>query len=405
MSIWHILDVGCISMKEFASALSALEQVVAWSPRMEKLGMFQDWQRPETLSNPQLRVLEFPLQRGYSRVPLRWVAPFERNVLKRMMSHTPEPEQSPLICSTPFYAPVAELWPGPVVYYVTDLNVAYEGLNPAQVKALDKRMCRVARAVCPNSARIAEYLVREAKCDSRKITLVPNATRESNLTESPLYEPGPLPVDVKDLHRPIVGVLGDLSGNLDWELIMESMKRTPFLSWLFIGPTNRVIADPQQNAAREWAKQNARFVGMKPYGELQKYARCLDAAVLPYRRREPTYSGSSTRFYEHLAAGRPMIATRGVAELLDKEPLLRLVDTAGQMVEALDELRSKGFQDGQEALRWKASRTGTWEARAQLMRSLIKPAKSGPLGVGPELSAAGRELSKQLTSQAASVTK
>src|ERR1035438_206201 len=71
------------------------------------------------------------------------------------------------------------------------------------------------------------------------------------------------------------------------------------------------------------------FTGGKRYGDLQAYARSLDVAFLPYqRRKEPTYSGSSTRFYEHLAACRPMISTRGFEELLHKEPLLRLVDRA-----------------------------------------------------------------------------
>ena len=63
---------------------------------------------------------------------------------------------------------------------------------------------------------------------------------------------------------------------------------------------NRVMASPQ-----------ARFVGRKPYGELASYARAFDVAILPYRLCEPTYSGSSTRFYEHLAACRPMIASKG----------------------------------------------------------------------------------------------
>jgi hypothetical protein len=111
---------------------------------------------------------------------------------------------------------------------------------------------------------------------------------------------------------------------------------------------------------------------MKPYGELQKYARCVDVAVLPYRKKEPTYSGSSTRFYEHLAAGRPMVATRGFAELLEKVPLVTLVDTPGQMSVALSELMAKGFQDGYELARWEASRKGTWEERARVLRATIK---------------------------------
>ena len=370
-AVWQILDVGSIWMKEFASALSGVQRTVAWSPRMETWGMFQSWERPEALGNPELEVVEFPLQRGYARAPVRWMAPFQTKMVKRMRRHCPSPENSPLVCSTPFYAPVAEMWPGPVIYYVTDMTVAYEGLDPGQVKALDERMCRVARLVCPNSRRIADYLVRDAGCDPRKVTVVPNATRESNVPPEPQTEPGPLPEDLRDLPRPIVGVLGDLSGNMDWLLTREVMGRTPELSWVFVGPTNRVIHDAEQSAAREWAKANARFVGMKPYGELQRYARCLDAAVLPYRKKEPTYSGSSTRFYEHLAAGRPMVATRGFAELLEKPPLVVLVDTAAEMVGALAELRAQGFRDGQEAARWEASKRGTWEERARVMRMAL----------------------------------
>jgi glycosyltransferase involved in cell wall biosynthesis len=293
-------------------------------------------------------------------------------MLKRLLAQTARPEESPLVCSSPFYAPVAELWPGPVIYYVTDLNVAYEGLNPFQVLSLDLRMCRVARIVCPNSRRIASYLVTEAACDPDKITIIPNATRESNLLASPQYDPAVPPPDVADLERPIIGVLGDLSGNMNWELIVECMQRTPGYSWLFVGPTNRSIKDGRQRAARAWAKHHARFVGMKPYGELQSYARCVDAAVLPYMKREPTYSGSSTRFYEHLAAGRPMVATRGFAELLEKEPLLTLVDTAEEMAAALERLRAMNFRDGQEAARWEASKQSTWEVRARTMRHALQ---------------------------------
>ena len=373
MRTWHILDVGSIWMKEFASALSQNEHVVAWAPKIENLGMFQRWHREKSLSDPPLQEQVFPLQRGYARAPLRWMAGYESGLLRTMLTQTPLPEKAPLICSTPFYAPVAERWPGPVVYYLTDMAVAYPSLNARQVKRLDRSMCRVARAVCPNSRRIAEYLIEEAGCEAEKITIVPNATRASNVAAKPLYAPGPCPEDVQDLPRPLVGVVGDLSGNLDWELIADAMKRTPAMSWLFVGPANKRIEDRAQNTAREWVKQHARFVGFKPYGLLQEYARCLDVAVLPYKKKEPTFSGSSTRFYEHLAAGRPMLATRGFAELLGKEPLLKLVGTGLEMATALSELEELDFCDGLEAMRWQASLKGTWEERATTIRQLLVP--------------------------------
>ncbi len=371
MSVWQILDVGSIWMKEFASALSQVEQVNAWAPEFSNFALFSDWQRKEALTHPPLTVFKFPLQRGYARPLFRTLVPYERKLARRIRRHAVAPEESVLVCTTPFYAPVAELWPGPVVYYVTDLTVAYAGLKPRQVRSLDARMCRVAQVVCPNSKRIAAYLTSDAACDPAKVAIVPNATRASNVAEQPQYEPGPLPADVADLPRPIVGVLGDLSGNLNWVFVAEAMRQTEAMSWLFVGPTNREIDDPKQNAAREWAMEHGRFVGMKPYGELQTYARCVDAAVLPYLKREPTFSGSSTRFYEHLAAGRPMLATRGFAELLEKEPLLKLVNEPEELAACLRSLAAAGFRDGYEADRWEASKVGTWEERARLMRKVV----------------------------------
>ena len=365
MSAWHILDVGSVWIKEFASALAQRVPVMAWQPRMLATGLLQDWDRAIELQDPPLQLLEFPLQRGYARAPLRWMVPFEKKLLSRLLEHETDPIQSPLICTTPFYAPLAELWPGPVAYYSTDLTSAYEGLDAEQVIALERRMCRIARRVYPNSKRISSHLIQVAGCDPDKVLVIPNATRRSNLAAAPRRGTGPLPIDVADVARPIVGVLGDLSGNMDWELIAESIQQTPEFSWLFVGPADRIIADRAQRRARDWTRRHAHFAGAKPYGELQAYARCVDVAVLPYLLKEPTYSGSSTRFYEHLAALRPMIATRGFAELLEKEHLLRLVDTAEELAAALACLRMQKFEDGREEARWSASRDGVWEDRAR----------------------------------------
>ncbi len=371
--VWQILDVGSIWMREFGSALSRQASVVAWTPVMSRMGIFSDWERVVEVPEPALTVRQFPLQRGYARESLRRLVRFEDRLLKRMeRAAGSRPERSPLICSTPFYAPLAERWAGPVVYYSTDLTAEYEGIDGGQVKDLDRRMCAVARSVCPNSTRIAEYFVREAGCDRAKITVVPNATRESNVADGPLLEPGSLPEDVQDVPRPIAGVIGDLSGNMDWSVIADAMERTPELNWVFVGPTTRTIADRIQSSGRERVMRGrARFVGAKSYGELQSYARSFDVAVLPYRKKEPTFSGSSTRFYEHLTACRPMVATRGFAELMEKVPLLELVDTGEEMAAALEELRSRGFRDGLETARWEASRTGTWEERARTLRGTL----------------------------------
>lgn len=372
VDVWQILDVGSIWMREFASAMARVQPVVAWWPEMRALGALESWEREEVIAEPALRVLRYPLQRGYARTPIRQVLPYQLALLKRLRAHCRDEVSTALICSTPFYAPIAERWKGPVVYYVTDLTAGYATVDGAQVRALDRRMCAAATAVCANSRRLVAYLETEAGCAPDKMTVVPNATRQSNIAEEALLEPGPLPAELAHLERPLAGVIGNLSGNTDWQLLAPVVEATPWLHWLFVGPTER-IRDKAQEEARGRVMRHARahFVGSKPYGELQAYARAFDVAILPYLKTEPTYSGSSTRFYEHVAACRPMLATRGFAELLEKPPLLQLVDTPEQMLQGLEGLRRIDFRDGLETARWEASRDGTWEQRVAMVMSAL----------------------------------
>jgi glycosyltransferase involved in cell wall biosynthesis len=369
-AVWQLLDVGSIWMKEFASSMSAMTPTIAWEASISKFGMLRKQEDSESIANPPLKIIRFPLQAGYARRPLRWIFPYQKALLSRLLARCSDPGATPLICSTPFYAPVAECWPGPVAYYSTDLTCAYDGLDPTQVNRLDRRLCRVAAAVFPNSIRIADYFVKFAGCDPGKIRVVPNATRRANIASYPLLHSDALPPAISHVPRPIAGVIGNLAGNMDWLLIAETIRLTPKIHWVFVGPSTMPVQDARQSAAREWVKKNATFAGSKPYGELQKFARALDVAVLPYRKKEPTYSGSSTRFYEHLASCRPMIATRGFAELLEKPPLVTLVDTAAELCDALEQLRRRDFQDGLEVARWEASQSCTWEDRAEtILRS------------------------------------
>jgi glycosyltransferase involved in cell wall biosynthesis len=365
---WHILDTGSIWLKEFASALATLVPTRNWCPEFRNFGHFENWERTEEIAEPSLTMSRFPLQRGYARSPISRLLPFEKALTDRLLRHEEHPEHAVLICTTPFYAPVAERWPGRVVYYQTDLTKEYAGMNAQQIVGLDRRMCRVAYAVCPNSERIATYMREEAGCDPGKITIIPNATRERNVMDEPQMRPAELPHDIADLPRPIVGIIGNLAGNMDWLLIADAVHRTPEMSWVFVGPTDMKIAVPSQEKARRELLQRGgriRFLGPKPYGQLQEYARAFDAALMPYRKHEPTYSGSATRFYEHLAACRPILSSRGFHELLSKEPLLKLVDTGEEIAWELGRLKTRGFRDGNEELRWQASRHSTWLVRAR----------------------------------------
>jgi glycosyltransferase involved in cell wall biosynthesis len=373
---WITLDTGSVWLKEFAAALGTMVPTRNWCPEMHYFGWRQDWERTEEVEDPPISVIRFPLQRGYARFPVAQMVPFQEPLVERLIRFTQQPEESTLICTSPFYAPVAELWPWRVVYYLTDLTKEYAGVNPAQVVKFDRRMCRVAHSVCPNSHRIADYLCAEAGCDRKKITVIPNATREENVLDQPAITAFEPPADLSDLPRPILGVIGNFASNMDWTLLADAVKKTKNVSWAFIGPTEMPVPErvPRQ-LRRELMKHGGRvrFLGARPYGMLSQYARAFDVAVIPYEKTEPTISGSATRFYEHLAACRPILASRAHAELLTKEPLLKLVDTGEDVAAEVECLRGNGFRDGFEEQRWKASQEGTWKVRARdLMAATLR---------------------------------
>lgn len=402
---WNLLQISDVLDLEFGSALAESVSLTAWEPRrtlspLRALLSHQESERSHP--DPPLQVRSLPLLRGFARTPLRQLVPSAAAITRRLLRQTSSPETSPLLCTVPYFAPVAERWPGPVVYWLTDLIAEYAGANRRRIEALDTRLCRRATLICPNSSRLAGYLRQSAACPPDKIHVLPNATRQANLLPAAPIAPAPLPADVQDLPRPIAGIIGNLAGNMDWELLAPLIEQTPGISWLFVGPTSMAIKDPKQRASREkvMAHPRTRFIGARPYGQLASFARAFDVAVLPYRRHEPTYSGSSTRFYEHLAACRPMIATRGFEELLHKEPLLTLIDTAEEAANALRSLEASDFIDGHAHARWLASQQGSWQARARtLIRELEQrlalardtPSDSGEIRSFPSTLAATSE--------------
>jgi glycosyltransferase involved in cell wall biosynthesis len=369
-SCWHILDVGSIWMKEFAAALGTMVETHNWCPEMRNFGHWEHWQKPDEILDPAVKMVRFPLQRGYARFPIAQFLPSESSIISHLLRRSSNTEEPTLMLTSPFYAPVAEHWPGRIVYYLTDLTKEYAGMNPRQVVSLDRRMCAEADLVCPNSRRIADYLCREASCDPKKIAVIPNATRASNVLSKPLLKPIEAPIDLADLPRPIVGVIGNLAGNLDWRLLADAVARSRDVSWAFVGPTDMEIPDPAHRKLRSELMRKGgrvRFAGPKPYSQLAHYAQSFDVALIPYLKKEPTISGSATRFYEHLAACRPILASRAHAELLTKEPLLKLVSNGEELAWHLDFLRAHGFSDGYEEIRWKTSKNETWHARAAAM--------------------------------------
>ncbi len=128
---WYILQMSDVLDLEFATGLAEGGPVTLWEPRGSYLprwsGLPGEGAKTE---HPNLRIVHFPVLRGAARLPFSLAERMGPALLKRLLARTPAPARSVLVCTTPYFAAVAERWPGPVVYWLTDLMAAYEGIDP-----------------------------------------------------------------------------------------------------------------------------------------------------------------------------------------------------------------------------------------------------------------------------------
>jgi glycosyltransferase involved in cell wall biosynthesis len=120
---------------------------------------------------------------------------------------------------------------------------------------------------------------------------------------------GPVPAELAAIPRPrlaYVGVLSDFK--VDFALIAYAAARHPDWHFIFIGDER----EGQQSAvlARLRTRTNVHLLGWRPYEQLPNYLRGIDVALLPQQINNYTRAMFPMKYFEYLAAGRPVVATK-----------------------------------------------------------------------------------------------
>ncbi len=365
-----VFDVRSIWVTELARALATEIPTTGLRPSIDNLGLLHRAARPLN-SEGALNVFACRLQRGWWRSAL---FSERRKLVAFVRSRAAMNPTTCVIFTSPHYASVAGAFRAcTTAYYVTDNFRACFPEEPA-IAALEAKLAACVSHVFPNSERIRRFFVDEAKVEDDRLTVIPNGVRSENVPRVPLDAPSEPPAEMPPIPRPWALVMGNLAANTDWPLLEAVVGETWWLHWVFVGPTEmRCASDAHERIRRRLMETGGRvhFLGWQPPARLNGFARACDVAVLPYMKREPTYSGSSTRSYEHFAAGRPILASEGFAELLQRQPLVKVCRSAEEMIFVLQSLKQSSFRDGYETERWRLAKESTWNHRAARMLDVL----------------------------------
>ncbi|MCD4822547.1 MAG: glycosyltransferase [Methanococcoides sp.] len=116
----------------------------------------------------------------------------------------------------------------------------------------------------------------------------------------------PIPDDVKNIKKPIVGYIGALSDWVDFDIIESIAREYPDYSVVLVGPEFPNVKN-KIDSLKEFP--NIFVFGKKPYEELPNYLKFFDTCIIPFKINDLTISSNPVKFYEYIAAGKSVIST------------------------------------------------------------------------------------------------
>lgn len=175
-----------------------------------------------------------------------------------------------------------------------------------------------------------------------------------------------IPADIAHIPSPVVGYFGVIDERIDLNLLQETAKKMPGVSFVMIGP----LAKIEENDLPK--ESNIHYLGMKTYGELPQYIHAFDIAMMPFALNEATKYISPTKTLEYMAAQKPIISTKITDVVRDYKICVSLIENADEFSDEINFLLDQK-EDLSMLLEYnKILKKTSWDATVEKMKVLIK---------------------------------
>jgi glycosyltransferase involved in cell wall biosynthesis len=168
---------------------------------------------------------------------------------------------------------------------------------------------------------------------------------------------------------PIIGYSGVIRYMLDLEMIGFLADKQPNWNFVLVGPVTESRADFYSQIEALKRRPNVHFLGSKRAEDLPPCINAFDVCLLPYVLGEvSTYYAAPLKFYEYLAAGKPVVSTVGPRQY-DRDVVLNC-STKEEVLAAIQEALSK---DSPELATKRKTIAGenSWERRVHQINEVL----------------------------------
>jgi len=197
---------------------------------------------------------------------------------------------------------------------------------------------------------------------------LPNAGDFDRHSQYAQGRPSVRPVDLPD-RGPILMFIGTLDYRLDCDLLAGLATQRPQWQLVLVGPVRRyLLAKPELQ--RLGALPNVFMLGEKPIDLTPDYLYHADVSLIPYHLTESTRTMFPWKVYEHLAAGKPIVAT-ALPELEDFKDLLYWARDKDEFASFVDAAICEAPDDSRIAARVHLASQNSWDSRVQQIADIV----------------------------------
>ena len=252
---------------------------------------------------------------------------------------------------------ISVLDPALCIYHCSDELASVSGF-PKSYASMEIELMKVCDAVVATS----ESLAATKRSYHNRVLTVPNAADYHHFSQA-ASEVYTVPSDLKSIPGPIIGYVGSMYEWLDYNLIYQLAVQKPQWSFVFIGP------GPNRMEERIKMLPNVHLLGARKYDEVPRYIQGFEVAWIPFIFHDVTIKASPIKFYEYLASGRPIVATR-LPDLEKFSSVSHLASTPAEFLAALAAALNDDLPNCRSE-RMTVARHHSWDARFEDIQRLI----------------------------------
>lgn len=249
-----------------------------------------------------------------------------------------------------------------LIYDCVDRHSAYKGLiSEKTVDGMEANLASMANQVFTTSIGLYDTL----KNYNPDTVMLPNGVNFEHFNQAASGSL-PLPDDMKNIKRPVIGFSGMLQECIDYSVIEHIAKSRPDFSVVLVGGEM-----PGVNLSGLKKYPNIHFLGLKKYAEMPAYLAAFDVCLNVFRSGSLSRDVSPLKFYEYMASGKPVVSTPQPEQVLGYGDAIYIARGPRDFLDKTEEALSEP-DDTRTKLRIAYAKACSWDARVREMLEMLK---------------------------------